>query len=116
MEEKPIKRTLKSGLMVFLFWLIGCQGLQTTAVLKNHRVLVQGGPHHGTWQSKDVFIEIFLISDFYSLNSTADLGVLLGQRDFFRIFLNTGFFVSGASIFWTRDATTPPSICLNPLT
>jgi hypothetical protein len=54
--KKPITGALKSGLMFFLFLLIACQGLRTVAP-ENRISLLQSGPHNGSWESYDVFIE-----------------------------------------------------------
>jgi hypothetical protein len=47
---------MKTGLMFFLFLLVACQGIRTVAP-ENRISLLQGGPHSGSWESIDVFIE-----------------------------------------------------------
>ena len=57
MGKKTITRALKSGLMFLLFLLVSCQGVQTTVAPENRIALLQDGPHNGSWESIDVFIE-----------------------------------------------------------
>jgi hypothetical protein len=45
------------GLLFFSMLLATCQGLQTTVAAQNLIPLRQGGPHTGTWESNDVFLE-----------------------------------------------------------
>jgi hypothetical protein len=45
------------GLLFFSLLLATCQGLQTTVAAQNLIPLRQGGPHTGTWESNDVFLE-----------------------------------------------------------
>ena len=49
-------REFKYGLVFLSILLIGCQGLQTIAP-KDRIVLLQGGPHTGSWESSDVFLK-----------------------------------------------------------
>jgi hypothetical protein len=55
--KKTLTGAIKSGLIFFLFLLIACQGVQTTVAPQNRIALLQGGPHTGSWESIDVFIE-----------------------------------------------------------
>jgi hypothetical protein len=54
---KPITGALQSCLMFVLILLIACQGMQTTVAPENRIALLQGGPHAGSWESNDVFLE-----------------------------------------------------------
>jgi hypothetical protein len=42
--------------------LVTCQGLQTTVAAKDLIPLQQGGPHAGSWESSDVFLEYQYVS------------------------------------------------------
>ena len=44
-------------LLFFLMILATCQGLQTTVAAQDLSPLQQGGPHTGSWESSDVFLE-----------------------------------------------------------
>jgi hypothetical protein len=44
-------------LLFFLMLLATCQGLQTTVAAQDLIPLQQGGPHAGSWESSDVFLE-----------------------------------------------------------
>ena len=43
--------------MFFLFLLVARQGVQTKVAPQNRIAILQGGPHNGSWESIDVFIE-----------------------------------------------------------
>jgi hypothetical protein len=44
-------------LLFFLMVLATCQGLPTTVAAQDRIPLLQGGPHTGSWESRDVFLE-----------------------------------------------------------
>lgn len=44
-------------LLFFSMVLAICQGLQTTVAAQKRIPLLQGGPHTGSWESNDVFLE-----------------------------------------------------------
>lgn len=54
--KKAIMGAFKYGLLFLSLLLITCQGLQTIAP-KDRIDLLQGGPHAGSWESNDVFLE-----------------------------------------------------------
>jgi hypothetical protein len=55
--KKSIAEGMISCLVFFLFVLAACQGIQTTIAPENRIALLQGGPHTGSWESIDVFLE-----------------------------------------------------------
>ena len=54
--KKAPSAAFKCGFVFLSILLIACQGLQYVAP-KDRIALLQGGPHAGTWESKDVFLE-----------------------------------------------------------
>jgi hypothetical protein len=60
-EKMQIKNFLAERiircLLVFLMVLAICKGLQTTVAAQNLIPLQPGGPHAGSWESSDVFLE-----------------------------------------------------------
>ncbi|MEE9495634.1 MAG: hypothetical protein V3V39_03845 [Desulfobacterales bacterium] len=57
MVKKTITGALTSGVVFVLFLLMACQGMQTTVAPERRIALHQGGPHDGSWESQDVFIQ-----------------------------------------------------------
>jgi hypothetical protein len=54
--RKATMGAFKCCLLFLSILLIACQGLQTVA--PKHRIaLLQGGPHAGSWESNDVYLE-----------------------------------------------------------
>ena len=44
-------------LLFFSMVLVTCQGLHSTLAAQDRIALLQGGPHAGSWESNDVFLE-----------------------------------------------------------
>ncbi len=55
--KNSIAERIISCLVFFLMVLPACQGLQTTVAAQDLISLQQGGPHAGSWESSDVFLE-----------------------------------------------------------
>jgi len=54
--KKVIMGAFKSCILFLTILLIACQGIQRVET-KDSTSLLQGGPHTGTWESIDVFLE-----------------------------------------------------------
>ena len=60
-DKMQLKNSIAGGiircLLFFSMVLVACQGLQTTVAAQDRIPLLQGGPHAGSWESSDVFLE-----------------------------------------------------------
>jgi hypothetical protein len=55
--RKETMGAIKCCLLFLSILLIACQGVQRTIAPENRIALLQGGPHSGSWESNDVFLE-----------------------------------------------------------
>jgi len=58
MKLKQSTRTaVKSGLLLLLLLAIACQGLQKTVKPEDRISLLEGGPHSGSWDSRNMSLD-----------------------------------------------------------
>lgn len=58
MKLKQMMRVAaKSGLLLFLLLSVACQGVQKTVKPEDRIPLLEGGPHSGNWQSRNISLD-----------------------------------------------------------
>lgn len=55
--KKRVWRVIKGSLLLLLFFLIACQGVQKTVTPENRIPLLDGGPHSGNWESSTMLLD-----------------------------------------------------------
>ena len=89
--KKAIMGAFKHSLLILSILLIACQGLQRVAP-KDRIALLHGGPHAGSWESNEVFLEY----QYFRQSDTINLGIKVkakrkyDQLSVWVLFLDTG--------------------------